>query len=119
MIRDADLIVGMSREHVVYTLGLAHDALPRAFTLKELVRRGRELGPCGTDEPLADWLPRLHASRKADDLLGSSTEDDVADPIGQPLGRYEEIAEEIEEYSERVVALAWPSVPHRTGTPGT
>src|ERR1039458_6355835 len=52
----ADLVLGMSREHVRYAVVTAPDAWPRSFTLKELVRRGEQAGPRKPDEPLADWL---------------------------------------------------------------
>ena len=56
MIRDSDLVVGMAREHVLYAVGLAPEALPRSFTLKDLVRRAEAVGPRKPDEMLGDWL---------------------------------------------------------------
>ena len=48
----ADLVLGMSREHVRHAVVTAPDAWPRAFTLKEMVRRGEETGPRMPGEPL-------------------------------------------------------------------
>jgi protein-tyrosine phosphatase len=108
MIRDSDLVVGMAREHVLYAVGLAPEALPRSFTLKDLVRRAEAVGPRKPDEMLGDWLARLEATRGPTDLLGSSPDDDVADPIGQSATRYQEIANEIDALVTQLVSLAWP-----------
>src|SRR4029077_847666 len=41
---EADLVVGMAREHVRHAAVLLPDAWPRTFTLRELVTRGRQAG---------------------------------------------------------------------------
>jgi protein-tyrosine phosphatase len=108
MIRHSDLVVGMAREHVLYAVGLVPDALPRSFTLKDLVRRAEAVGSRTPDETLGGWLARLEATRGPTDLLGSSPDDDVADPIGQSATRYREIANEIDALITQLVPLAWP-----------
>jgi protein-tyrosine phosphatase len=104
----ADLVLGMTREHVRDAAELVPEALPTSFTLKELVRRGDALGPRRPDEPLAAWLGRAVAGRQPADLLGSAKEDDVADPMGRPIRRYRQVAGEIDAATERLVDLAWP-----------
>jgi protein-tyrosine phosphatase len=84
----AELIVGLSREHVRHAAVLRPDAWPRAFTLRDLVRRGRQAGPRPPDEPLGDWLARAAGDRVRSDLLGREPRDDVADPYGGPLAGY-------------------------------
>ena len=61
LLRRADLILGMERMHVREAVVLANDVAPRAFTLKELVRRGSAIGPRRADETEADWLARAAA----------------------------------------------------------
>jgi protein-tyrosine phosphatase len=107
-VRRAELVLGMAREHVRDAVDLAPEMLPRTFTLKELVRRGEAIGPRPPAEPLEDWLARAAAGRRAPDLLGSSTDDDVPDPIGAPIERYERVAAEVAALVTRVVDLAWP-----------
>lgn len=102
----ADLIVGMTREHVREAVVLDPTAWSRAFTLKELVRRARRR-PRG-DEPLDQWLAALASDREAEDLLGTSEADDVADPIGLDRHAYEETADELDRLTAALVALAWP-----------
>ena len=108
---DADLVLGMTREHLRDAATLAPDVVPRVFTLKELVRRGEAIGPRGPEEPLRDWLARAAAGRRTPDLLGSSPDDDVPDPIGRPLSRYRAVADEIAAATEQLVDLAWPEGP--------
>lgn len=110
MLRDADLILGMERMHVREAVVLANDVAPRAFTLKELVRRGSAVGPRRTDETEAAWLARAAEGRRATDHLGASPEDDVADPIGRSLEHYERTAAELDDLVARLADLLWPVV---------
>lgn len=107
MIASADLVVGMAREHVREAVALVPDSFPTTFTLKELVRRGRDIGPRRSEERLDEWLRRAHDGRSSRDLLGWSPDDDVADPIGLSPAFYAEIADEIEALIDELVALAW------------
>ncbi|WP_208027115.1 arsenate reductase/protein-tyrosine-phosphatase family protein [Rhabdothermincola sediminis] len=107
----ADLILAMAREHVREAVVLVPDAFPRTFTLKELVRLGRERGPRGEGESMAGWLARMHAGRTPLAHLGSSPDDDVADPIGQRMAVYERTADELAELVDSLVELAWHNAP--------
>jgi len=117
LVASADLVIALARQHLREVVVLDPTAFARTFTLKELVRRGREVGPPGGDEPLEDWLARLHRGRTTAQHLGASPDDDVADPIGQRLARYRRTAEELDELVAAVAALlaASPGVagPHR------
>jgi protein-tyrosine phosphatase len=110
LVRDADLILGMAREHVRDAIGLAPDAIGRTFTLKELARRGRAIGARPDHQPLRDWLASAAAARPLPELLGSSEDDDVEDPMGGPVEEYEACASTIREYAAELAALAWGSV---------
>lgn len=105
LVRDADLVVGMSRGHVREVVALEPDAWPRTFTLKELVRRGEASPPRAPGQPLAEWLAGLHTGRSRTGLLGESTADDVADPIGLPRPAYERLAGELDDLSARLARL--------------
>jgi protein-tyrosine phosphatase len=107
MIEGADLVVGMAREHVREAVLLVPDAWTKTFTLKELVRRGTDVGPRTPDQPVDEWLAKVNAGRTRSDMLGSSSADDVADPIGQSRAMYERTAAELEQLVERMVALVW------------
>jgi protein-tyrosine-phosphatase len=103
----ADLILGMAREHVRHAVVTAPPSWPRAFTLKELLRRGHETGPRMPGEPLADWLARVHQGRTHAALLGDSPLDDVADPAGGPPQGYAVTAALLDELVARLVELGW------------
>lgn len=115
LLRQADLVVGMAREHVREAVVLAPEVWPRAFTLKELVRRGEAVGPRAAGEPLDDWLSRVAGGRERRGLLGDDPADDVEDPIGRPADAYERTATELEDLVERLVALVWAEA--REGAP--
>jgi protein-tyrosine-phosphatase len=104
----AGLILGMAREHVRHVVVADPATWPRAFTLKELVRRGHEIGPGVPGETLAGWLARAHAGRDRQALLGDSPADDVADPIGGPQRAYVETAAEIDHLVARLAVLGGP-----------
>jgi protein-tyrosine phosphatase len=103
----ADLVLGMAREHVRHAVVTAPDTWPRAFTLKELVRRGEEIGPAKPVEPLADWLDRVHEGRQRAALLGDSPVDDVTDPMGGPPRAYADTAALLDELTGRLAGLCW------------
>jgi protein-tyrosine-phosphatase len=102
----ADLVIGMARSHVREAVALAGPAVVnRAFTLKEIVRRGEERGGRAAGEPVDAWLARLAAGRRINDLLGDSDADDVADPIGGPRRHYERTATELDDLTARLARL--------------
>jgi protein-tyrosine phosphatase len=102
-----DLVLGMAREHVRHAVVTAPDTWPRSFTLKELVRRGEEIGPAKPGERLADWLERIHEGRDRAALLGDSPVDDVADPMGGPPRAYADTASQLDELTGRLAGLCW------------
>ena len=103
----ADLILGMAREHVRHAVVLAPPSWPRTFTLKELVRRGKQAGPRMPGELMTDWLSRMHEGRTHAALLGASPVDDVADPAGGPPTAYALTATLLEELMTDLVELCW------------
>jgi len=107
-VRSADLVVGMAREHVREAVAAVPSAWPRTFTLKELVRRAEQTGPRRSGEDLASWLARVGSGRTPAELLGSSPDDDVADPLGGSRSDYERVASELEGLTDRLVELAFP-----------
>jgi len=108
LVRGAGLVLGLERQHVREVVVLDPAAWSRAFTLKEIVRRGESAGPRVAGESWPAWLDRVHLGRRRSDLLGSSPEDDVADPMGGALEDYEATADELDDLLSRLVDLAWP-----------
>ena len=105
----ADLILGLTREHVRHAAVLLPAVWPRAFTIREFLRRGRQAGARAADEPLAHWLTRAADGRRRADLLGSHPADDVADPVGGPLREYQATADLLDRLTRDLVELGWPN----------
>ena len=63
--RRADLVLGMERRHVREAVVLLPEIMPKAFTLKELVRRGEEFGARTRGRSLEDWLVDVAGDRAA------------------------------------------------------
>jgi protein-tyrosine phosphatase len=101
----ADLVLGMAREHLREAVTLDPAAMARAFTLKELVRRG-DVRPRG-DRELSDWLAALALEREPRDLLGAAKIDDVDDPIGRPTSAFRKTAKLLDELTARLVRITW------------
>jgi protein-tyrosine phosphatase len=108
MVSEASLILGLEREHVREAVLLDPSIWPRTFTLKEIVRRGEEVGARRPGESIAAWIARAHADRVQRDLMGADLIDDVADPYGGPPGDYQDAADEIDDLVTRLAQLVWP-----------
>jgi protein-tyrosine phosphatase len=103
----ASLVLAMARDSLRFAAITEPEAWPRTFTLKEIVRRGKQIGPRRPGEPFGDWLSRAHAGRERTSLLGDSAEDDVADPAGGSLRAYAETASLLDRLVSRLVELGW------------
>jgi protein-tyrosine phosphatase len=108
MLEQADLVVAMARVHIRQAGVLVPSAFPRLLTLKELVRRGEQVGPRHADESLDEWLARVGEGRDMNHLLGDSPDDDVADPVGKSYRTYKKTAKELDDLVTRLVGLVWP-----------
>jgi protein-tyrosine-phosphatase len=103
----AGLVLAMARENLRYAVVTEPSAWPRAFTLKELIRRGEQIGPRAAGEPLSAWLARAHDGRARASLLGGSAGDDVPDPTGGPLKAYADTAALLDRLMTRLAELGW------------
>jgi protein-tyrosine-phosphatase len=103
----ASLVLTMARDHLRHAVTTEPDAWPYAFTLKELIRRAEQIGPRPPGVPFSRWLSRAHAGRERMSLLGDSSDDDVADPAGGPLGAYADTAALLDSLVTRLAELGW------------
>lgn len=100
----SDLLLCMASEHREI-LAAGSDRDDRTFTLKELVRLLETLPVPAPDAGPEIMIERIAAAnlarrRKA---VPASRDEDVADPLGQPLEAYRGIAWELETWIERLV----------------
>jgi protein-tyrosine phosphatase len=106
-LESADLTLAMARENLRHAVVTAPAIWPRAFTLRELVRRGGAVGRRAPAEALAGWLARAHDGRERTALLGESAADDVADPAGGPQRGYTETAAILSDLVGELAGLCW------------
>ncbi len=104
----SDLVIGMGRRHVQESVLLDPTCFARAFTLKELVRRGGQIGPRPADEEVGRWVGRANGDRTRHALGGRATADDIEDPYGGPLAGYRATAAELDDLTGQLAALLWP-----------
>jgi protein-tyrosine phosphatase len=108
MLEGADLIIGMSRRHVQEAILTDPPSWPKSFMLKELVRRGRELGPRRADQGFRSWIDLVHGDRTRQSLAHRSRADDIEDPYGRPLAEYRATAHELAGLTAELARLLWP-----------
>ena len=102
----ADLVIGMTREHLREIVALEPAAWPRTFTLKELGRAVVRVGPAGGD--VAGWVARASEGRKAADLMTPSPDDDLSDPYGRARRYHDAMVRDVDELT-RAIARALAS----------
>ena len=102
LVREADVVIGMTRAHRARALSLWPDAHGRCFTLKELDRLARDVSQDELPSPAAGYEERFAALV---DIASSqrgrgSEEDDIVDPVGQGpevvQAVYKELAESVD-----------------------
>ncbi len=110
LVRRADLVLCMAAEHRSAVSALLPEAAPRTFTLKELVR----LLQAGPDRgSVGGLLERLALAEKtrAKGVAWNPYDEDIPDPLGQPLEAYRGVAWELEDLIGRLVrGLYGPAV---------
>ena len=89
----ADLVIGMTREHLRAAISLEPTCWPRAFTFRELVRRTSQLATPPTS--WEDWLAVCHDGRNLGDLIVPEPTDDLPDPYGRPLSDHIMMVQEV------------------------
>jgi protein-tyrosine phosphatase len=108
MVEGADLIIGMGRRHVQEAVLLDPPSWPKSFMLKELVRRGGQLGPRRADQGFRSWIDLAHGDRTRESLAHRSPADDIGDPYGKSLAEYRSKAHELAGLTADLALLLWP-----------
>lgn len=102
MLDAADVVLGMTREHIWGISARSVDAEPRAFVLGELARLGEKVGPRG-GAPLREWVAEVDALRDARRM--ARADDELADPLGEPIETYRKLAVRADAQVRRLVSL--------------
>lgn len=101
----ADLVLTMTRAHVRDVVGLDPASWPRAFTLKEIVRRASTIPRARPDEGLTGWLHRVAEGRLAAEMMRPDPIDDIDDPYGAPQREHERMVTEVDALVERLLPV--------------
>lgn len=107
LVAGADLVLGMTRNHVAHTVRRFPNVRDRAFMVGELVRLGRAVGPRRAGETVEEWARRVSATRARDGAHGRAT-DEVDDPAGEPIEVYRRTAALLDRSFSEIVELIAP-----------
>jgi protein-tyrosine phosphatase len=94
----ADLVIGMSREHVREVTRAFPEAAPKTFTLKGFLELLPSLPPY---QDTGSWLDQ---ARRLRDGTEPPKDQDIEDPIGERAAAYRRVASEIRGLVERFAA---------------
>jgi protein-tyrosine phosphatase len=103
LIAPAVVVITMTNDHMDAVRNHHHAAAGRTFVLGQIVRLGEKHGP-RTTESVDEWLAavdslRLQRRRRA------LPNDEIRDPLGEPLEAYQALARQLDDLTARLVAL--------------
>jgi len=101
----ADLVVTMTRQHLIELTLMAPDAWPRIFQIRDLVGRAEAVGRRPADMTIGDWLLKVGEGRTRAGILAASLSDDITDPIGQSMSVYERTRDDLDDLLTRLADL--------------
>jgi len=104
LVEEADLVLGMTRDHVAIASARSPSAQGCTFLVGELARLGADVGPRAASEPVARWAERVAATRPLRRPLGRAV-DEIADPVGEPIDVYRRTAAELDDRLSEIAAL--------------
>ena len=102
----ADLVLGMTRDHVWRVTRAGDDVASRAFLVGELARLGSAVGARAQGETVRAWAARVAATRPAGPV--GRFGDEVDDPVGEPLAVYRATAVRLDRHLGAIAALLAP-----------
>ncbi len=100
-----DLVLTMTRELLREVVVLAPAIWPKAFTMREFLRRASAVGPRKPTEQLDHWFEAIGRDRKRTQVLGDFDPDDVADPVGGTAEDYRVMLRQVERLSSELASL--------------
>jgi protein-tyrosine phosphatase len=108
-LEEADLIIAMTRQHLLEVATMNQAALERSFTLVDLIKRAQRVGGPAADESLSQWARRLSAGRTQRSVLSLPTSEDIVDPMGRSLNSYRKVAKAIDHLTDELAARLFGS----------
>lgn len=115
-VRRADLVLGMTRDHVAGVLAHDPDAGYRTFVIGELVRLADAVGPRLDDQAVRQWSSEVARRRRPGRPFGRLA-DEIPDPVGEGLDVYRRTADRLEGLSTAIAELLVPFPERRSDDP--
>jgi protein-tyrosine phosphatase len=112
-LRGWDVILTMTRAHVRELVAADGELWPRVFTLPQFVR-WLDAYPPHRHVLLREWIDQEGATRPRSDMIGSSRDDDIADPVDGPADEWRNLMAEL---SREIELIASHLIPRRTNQP--
>jgi protein-tyrosine-phosphatase len=103
-VEHADLVLGMTRQHVNFVTSRWPDAAGRTFLVGELARLGGRVGPRAESESVPQWAERASGARSARHPRGRAV-DEIDDPVGLPIAGYRQTAGVLDKWLTEIAAL--------------
>jgi len=100
----ADLVLGMTRDHIAIARRRSPEATDRTFLVGELGRLARAVGARTAAESARDWIDRVAARRPPDRPFGRGI-DEIDDPVGQGIETHRATAKRLDRELRTVAAL--------------
>jgi protein-tyrosine-phosphatase len=108
LLQGADLVIGMTRQHVIDLALLSPDEWDRCFTMADLLDRGESTGPRLPSESVRRWTQRLAGDRTRASLVALPLSRDVPDPMGGRPRDYEQTRDDLAAMTDRLGVLLAP-----------
>lgn len=103
-----DLVLTMSRDISRDLVATDPGLWPRTFTVKQFSAWARE-HPRPRAVPVQTWIATEAMDRPRGDLLGTSSTDDVVDPVSSPARVWRRVADELEQNIEDGFRALFPA----------
>lgn len=104
VVEHADLVLGMTRQHVNFVTARWPDMAGRTFLVGELVRLGGQIGPRAATESTSRWIERASAARSPRWRFGRAV-DELDDPVGLPIAVHHRTAAVLDKWVTEIAAL--------------
>ena len=102
-----DVILTMTRSHARELVAADPGLWPRVFTLPQFVRWLDEHPP-RRHVLLKEWIEQEAADRPRSEMIGSSPDDDIADPVDGPPDAWRELVAELSDHIDRLAGHLIP-----------
>ena len=106
---DYDIVLAMDRSHLRELASAAPEASGRLFTLMQFARWASE-HPRDPGTSLSGWLAEAAAGQRTR-VLSTDADDDVEDPIGQPIDQWRLMVQRLRPAIDTLVHAVFPRVP--------